>query len=88
MRVLKGMKVGRENQPTLEENKTNEGGYDIQTNFKHYKMGMPDFMAMDISRLFINQNRAIFDAIVCDPPYGVRAKTIKTGKECPKPRQE
>lgn len=86
MRVLRGSKVGRENKPTAESNKNEQGGYDITTNFKHYGMGTPDFLAMDISRPFLSLNRPFLDAIVCDPPYGVRAKTIKTGTECPKAR--
>jgi tRNA G10 N-methylase Trm11 len=43
---------------------------------------MPDFLAMDISALQFNLNfknhvavRPVFDAIVCDPPYGVRARS-------------
>lgn len=35
---------------------------------------MPDFFAMDISALAFGK-RAVFDAIVCDPPYGVRARS-------------
>lgn len=86
MRVLKGYGVGRK---TL--NKGIEGldkieKFDIHTNFKYYRMPVPDFMAMDISALGYNMNksgftskRPIFDAIVCDPPYGVRARSQKIG---------
>ena len=82
MRVLKGYGVGRK---TL--NKGIEGldeikKFDIYTNFKYYKLPVPDFMAMDISTLGFNMgkngfvpHRPIFDAIVCDPPYGVRARS-------------
>jgi tRNA (guanine10-N2)-methyltransferase len=35
---------------------------------------------MDVSRPCINlRNGPLFDAIVCDPPYGVRARSQKTG---------
>ena len=47
---------------------------------------MADFIAMDISSLQFNTQlenykalRPIFDAIVCDPPYGVRARSQKIG---------
>ena len=42
-------------------------------------MPIPDFLAMDISALQFNFNRPIFDSIVCDPPYGVRARSQKAG---------
>jgi tRNA (guanine10-N2)-methyltransferase len=50
-------------------------------------MPIPDFLAMDISALQFNMLeteqgiplRPIFDSIVCDPPYGVRARSKKAG---------
>ena len=50
-------------------------------------MPRPDFLAMDISALQFNIEtaangmgvRPLFDAIVCDPPYGVRARSSKAG---------
>lgn len=49
-------------------------------------MPIPDFIAMDISSLQFNLKednyksiRPIFDAIICDPPYGVRARSQKIG---------
>ena len=82
MRVLKGYGVGRK---TL--NKGIEGldkieKFDVHTNFKYYGLPVPDFLAMDLSVLGFNMSksglvpkRPIFDAIVCDPPYGVRARS-------------
>lgn len=77
MRVLKGYGVG-----TKTKNKGIEGldkidKFNIYTNFKHYKLPIPDFMAMDVSALQFK--RPIFDSIVCDPPYGVRARSQKAG---------
>ena len=82
MRVLKGYGVGRKTKNTGIEGLDKIEKFDIHTNFKHYKLKMPDFLAMDLSALQFNmqlQNyksiRPIFDAIVCDPPYGVRARS-------------
>ena len=82
MRVLKGYGVGRKTKNTGIEGLNLIEKFDIFANFKHYKLPSPDFLAMDISALQFNmqlQNyksfRPIFDAIVCDPPYGVRARS-------------
>ena len=96
IRVLKGYAVGRKT-----KNKDIDGldkieKFDIHTNFKHYRMPIPDFIAMDISALQFNLDiknyksmRPIFDAIVCDPPYGVRARSQKIGvRESRKNRAE
>lgn len=86
MRVLKGYGVGRKTKNTGIEGLNLIEKFDIFANFKHYKLPSPDFLAMDISALQFNmqlQNyksfRPIFDAIVCDPPYGVRARSQKIG---------
>ena len=57
------------------------------TNFLHYKLPCPDVMVMDVSIVQFNIQqqaqglsvRPILDAIVCDPPYGVRARSQKVG---------
>ena len=66
-------------------------------------MMRPDVFAMDVSALQYNLNRVqsqsehcpsvrpIFDAIVCDPPYGVRARSQKAGireSKLQKPKKE
>ena len=86
MRVLKGYAVGAKTKNKGIEGLDKIDKFNIFTNFKHYKMPLPDFMAMDISALTFNlaQNngisvRPIFDSIVCDPPYGVRARSQKAG---------
>jgi tRNA (guanine10-N2)-methyltransferase len=82
MRVLKGYGVGRKTTNKGIEGLDKIEKFDIHTNFKYYRMPVPDFMAMDISALGFNMikngfkpRRPIFDAIVCDPPYGVRARS-------------
>lgn len=87
MRVLKGYGVGAKTKNQGIEGLDKIDKFNIYTNFKHYKMPIPDFLAMDISALQFNLNeteagipvRPIFDSIVCDPPYGVRARSQKAG---------
>ncbi len=56
--------------------------YDIFTNFYHYKMQVPEIFVMDCSKPAIGSEAPrgpLFDSIVCDPPYGVRARSQKVG---------
>lgn len=63
--------------------------YDIFTNFYHYKMPVPEIFVMDCSNPCISANRGpLFDAIVCDPPYGVRARSKKVGVSDTKKRRQ
>lgn len=76
MRVLKGYAVGGKSKnkiPGIEK----IDKFNIYTNFLHYGMKIPDFAAVDIASLPLDLSgkRPIFDAIVCDPPYGVRARS-------------
>jgi tRNA (guanine10-N2)-methyltransferase len=87
MRVLKGYGVGAKTRNEGIEGLDKIDKFNIFTNFKHYRMPIPDFLAMDISAPQFDmrldaQNltvRPIFDSIVCDPPYGVRARSQKAG---------
>lgn len=98
MRVLKGYAVGAKTKNKGIEGLDKIDKFNIYTNFKHYKLPIPDFMAMDISALQFNQTqnqgfsiRPIFDCIVCDPPYGVRARSQKAGikaSKTQKPKKE
>ena len=45
------------------------------TNFDQYGLARPDILKMDITRPLFKNNQ-LFDAIICDPPYGKRA-TVK-----------
>ena len=87
MRVLKGYGVGAKTKNEGIEGLDKIDKFNIYTNFKHYKLPVPDFLAMDISAMQFNMRtadeglavRPIFDSIVCDPPYGVRARSQKAG---------
>jgi tRNA G10 N-methylase Trm11 len=44
-------------------------------------MPIPEIFVMDCSNpaIVAGQRGPLFDAIVCDPPYGVRARSQKVG---------
>lgn len=72
VRVLKGYAVGGKTKNEGIKDLEKIDKFNIFTNFKYYGLNLPEVMAMDISALqFVA--RPLFDAIVCDPPYGVRA---------------
>lgn len=78
IRVVKGYGVGRKNYNKIEGLEKIEK-FDINTNFKHYGLPIPDFWVQDMNTPMLATNRPLFDAIVCDPPYGVRARTHTVG---------
>jgi tRNA (guanine10-N2)-methyltransferase len=81
IRVLKGYGVGGKSKCKIEGLDKIEK-FDVFTNFHHYALPLPEIMIMDISTLqfqSMSEQRPILDAIVCDPPYGVRAKSQKAG---------
>jgi tRNA G10 N-methylase Trm11 len=45
---------------------------DLWVNFKHYGLPKPDIVCGCNSQPVFTRE-AVFDAMVCDPPYGVRA---------------
>lgn len=78
--MLKGYGVGRKNKnnvPGLDK----YSRFDVFTNFTHYKLPYPDFFIMDCAKpaFQLDYRGPLFDAIVCDPPYGVRARSQKVG---------
>ena len=83
VRVLKGYSVGGKTKNKGIEGLDEIKKFNIYTNFLYYKLPCPDVMAMDVSIVQFNVRQAasgaamrpIFDAIVCDPPYGVRARS-------------
>ena len=87
MRVLKGYAVGGRTRNKGIEGIERIERFDVFANFQHYGLARPDFLAADISALCFNLGqdeqeigvRPVFDAIVCDPPYGVRARSQKVG---------
>jgi len=93
--VLKGYGIGytkkytynyKENKYNCDENKFNKGDVDyseksnIFTNFINYDLPFPQIIRSDINNHNI-RHCEFFDAIVCDPPYGQRAFTKKSGIE-------
>lgn len=70
MRVLKGLGVGRSTKNTQA---------DIFTNFKNYGFKKPEIFRCDNSVPCL-RNIGFFDAVICDPPYGVRAASRKSTK--------
>lgn len=51
---------------------------DIYANFKQYKFELPEIIRMDVGVSHF-RGKELFDAIICDPPYGLRA-AIKTSE--------
>jgi tRNA (guanine10-N2)-methyltransferase len=70
MRVLKGLSVGRSTKGTQA---------DIFTNFRNYGFQVPEIFRCDNSNPCFKKE-GFFDAIICDPPYGVRAGSRKAKK--------
>lgn len=53
-------------------------GRNIHTSFKQYALGVPELVGMDNSLRCI-RHFPMFHAIVCDPPYAIRAGARKSG---------
>ena len=53
----------------------------LRTNIEHYGLPMPELLRCDASERGSSVLRSdnFFDAIVCDPPYGIRAGAKKSG---------
>ncbi len=81
MRVIKGYGIGY-TKPEKSSDKVSKGS-DIFTNFELYNLNPPSILRADINLPFFRYGE-IFDSIICDPPYGQRAFTRKTGMEDPK----
>lgn len=59
-----------------------KAGKNVATNFDQYKLTQPEILRCDTSMLGQNLRgggRGFFGAIVCDPPYGIRAGARKAG---------
>jgi len=79
MRVLRGEGIGMINKALADKyTKCN-----MLTNFNEYKLPYPDFFRMDITYPCLLPLE-IFDAVLCDPPYGIRAMARKLGKRSKK----
>ena len=49
------------------------------SNFDDYNLTRPQIIRQDINKPGFRKNNYLFDVIVCDPPYGLRAAVRKTG---------
>ncbi|RLO06192.1 hypothetical protein DYB28_014928 [Aphanomyces astaci] len=56
-----------------------KAGKTIKSNFDQYKLRVPDLIRADNSRSPLRCPH-YFDAVVCDPPYGIRAGARKSGR--------
>jgi len=79
MRVLKGIKVARVSKKISDKI---ESG-DVFTNFDLHNLERPEIIRMDFTQPTIREVE-MFDAIICDPPYGIRAASKKFGKRSKK----
>ena len=50
----------------------------IFSSFEQYGLSKPNIMRFDVSKNGFKHKR-MFDAIICDPPYGLRAGVKQTG---------
>ena len=51
------------------------GNFNVFTNFKHYTgLSLPDIVVQDITATAFTC-RPVLDAIICDPPYGVKVSS-------------
>ena len=53
---------------------------DVFANFKQYDLPLPEVLRMDSIGTPFNEKSFLFDSIVCDPPYGIRAAQKMTKK--------
>ena len=56
---------------------------DVFTNYDVFKLPYPDILRMDFTQPSLRRSE-MFDAIICDPPYGIRAGSKKFGKRSKK----
>jgi tRNA (guanine10-N2)-methyltransferase len=61
--------------------KTKKGAISAVDNFVQYKIAKPELICSDMSvNMFRRNGKGFVDAILCDPPYGVRAGARKSGR--------
>ena len=69
-----------------EEIMKNTENHSIYANFKQYGLNRPELIRCDLSNLSWRNYECMgikFDAILCDPPYGLRAGARKSGVKNP-----
>lgn len=75
-RVIRGKGVGRKN-PNCDV-AAKFGEVNVYSNFEQYGFDKPEILRMDCTNGLL-KDQHLFDAIVCDPPYGLRASARETG---------
>ncbi len=83
IRVLKGMGVARVSEKMSDKIES----ADVFTNFDLFAMERPEILRMDFTQPSL-RGIEMFDAVVCDPPYGIRAASKKFGKRSKKELKE
>lgn len=60
----------------------------VRSNFKQYGLPAPELVRSDnaIYHRHYRPHLPLYDAIICDPPYGIRAGARKTGSRLEEPR--
>ena len=78
VRVLRGYSVGYTRKSDNDKTPQKMQG-NIFSNFDDYNFPRPQIIRQDINKPAFRKKNFLFDAIVCDPPYGWRAGVRKTG---------
>ncbi|RLN31579.1 hypothetical protein BBJ28_00022959 [Nothophytophthora sp. Chile5] len=87
IRVLLGTGVGVTGAGVVPTAKHEDGSQakqrvNVVTNFKQYGLPLPELVRADNSMSpLIRRCSGFFDAVVCDPPYGIRAGARKSGRK-------
>ena len=92
IRVLNGYSVGRinKNSPFYKaENKFELFTPKINLNFEQYGLDIPNIFRIDSTKLILRTTE-LFDAIITDPPYGIRAmsRSVTTTKGLSEEQEE
>uniref|UniRef100_A0AAV1V9S0 tRNA (guanine(10)-N(2))-methyltransferase n=1 Tax=Peronospora matthiolae TaxID=2874970 RepID=A0AAV1V9S0_9STRA len=84
IRVLLGTGVGVTGAGAVltEDISDGKARVNVVTNFKQYSLPLPELIRADNSDSpLVVKCRGYFDAVVCDPPYGIRAGARKSGRK-------
>ncbi|TYZ59231.1 hypothetical protein PybrP1_002239 [[Pythium] brassicae (nom. inval.)] len=90
IRVLLGIGVGVSGggatDELLRDDTNGQPRANVLSNFRQYGLPAPELIRADNSRSpLVARCRGLFDAVVCDPPYGIRAGARKSGRK-PSPK--
>lgn len=85
IRVLLGTGVGVSGKPVdppVSSQGQDAARVNVVSNFKQYGLPLPELVRGDNSRSpLVERSAGLFDAVVCDPPYGIRAGARKSGRK-------